>query len=233
LLLDNTTQVASIVCMDAISVVEAASRLDVNRSRVLQLIELERLRAQKVGKQWIVDSESVERLRNLDRMPGRPYAARNAWALLVLAAGRDPGWVSKAERERFQRILESHRLEDLGPKLSKRADVVGWHVHPSLLESLVDDARTVAAGSSAVQSLVDDGLIEIYAPAIAVSQLSSDYYAEQGVDRPNVLCRTVHGPWPFDPGQRKADGVVAAVDLLELDDDPRRMRVARELMAHA
>ena len=219
--------------MESISAPEAAARLGVNERRVRQLIALGRVSAQKVGRQWIVDSESVERLRKLDRTPGRPYAARNAWALLVLAAGREPGWISRAERERFQRILESHRLEDLGPRLSRRADVTRWYVHPSLLESLVDDARTVAAGSSAVASLVDEGLIEIYAPATAVSQLSSDYYAEEVVDRPNVLCRAVHGPWPFDPGQRNADGVVAAIDLLELDDDPRRIRVARELIANA
>ena len=219
--------------MNAVSVVEAAERLGVNRSRVLQLIELDRLHAQKVGKQWIVDSESVERLRRLDRTPGRPYAARNAWALLVLAAGREPGWTSRAEHERFQRVLESHSLEDLVPRLSRRADIAGWYVHPSLLKSLVDDTRTVAAGSSAVASLVDDGLVEIYVPATAVSQISSDYHAEETADRPNVVCRSVHGPWPFGPGQRSADGVVAAIDLLELGDDPRRIRVGRELIAHA
>jgi hypothetical protein len=118
-------------------------------------------------------------------------------------------------------------LEDLVSRLSRRAEVAGWYVHPSLLDSLVDDARTVVGGASAVESLIDDGLIEVYVPASAVTRLSSDYYVEEDADRPNV-----DGPWPFEAGQRIADSVVAAVDLLELDDDPRRVRVARELLAH-
>jgi hypothetical protein len=123
-------------------------------------------------------------------------------------------------------------LEDLVSRLSRRAEVAGWYVHPSLLDSLVDDARTVVGGASAVESLIDDGLIEVYVPASAVTRLSSDYYVEEDADRPNVIRRAVDGPWPFEAGQRIADSVVAAVDLLELDDDPRRVRVARELLAH-
>jgi len=233
LVLDNTSGFDSIVCMDVMSAAEAAKRLDVNRSRVHQLIELGRLPAQKVGNQWIVDSDGVERLRKQDRQPGRPYAARNAWALLALAAGREPAWISTAERKRLRRILDSHQLEDLIPRLSRRAKVAGWYVHPSLLDSLLEDARTVVGGASAVESLIDEGLIEIYVPASAVSQISSDYYVEEDADRPNVVRRAVDGPWPFEVGQRIADGVVAAVDLLELDDDPRRVRVAKELLAHA
>jgi hypothetical protein len=124
-------------------------------------------------------------------------------------------------------------LEDLIPRLSRRAKVEGWYVHPSLLDALVEDAQTVVGGAGAVESLVDERLIEVYVPASAVSRISSEYHVEEDVDRPNVICRVVDGPWPFEVGQRIADSVVAAVDLLELDDDPRRVRVAKELLEHA
>lgn len=219
--------------MNVISTAEAAKRLDVNRSRVHQLIGLGRLPAQKVGNQWIVDADGVERLRRQDRQAGRPYAARNAWALLALAAGREPDWISTTEQKRLRRVLDSHRLEDLVPRLSRRAEVAGWYVHPSLLHALVEDAQTVVGGASAVESLVDERLIEVYVPASAVSRIASDYHVDEDADRPNVICRVVDGPWPFEVGQQVADSVVAAVDLLELDDDPRRVRVARDLLAHA
>jgi excisionase family DNA binding protein len=49
---------------------DAAKILGVNRSRVLQLIMRGKLRAEKLGWQWIIRPKDLEKVKN--RKPGRP-----------------------------------------------------------------------------------------------------------------------------------------------------------------
>lgn len=219
--------------MDSLSVSEAAERLGVNERRVRQLIGLGRLSAYKVGRQWIVDPTAVDQMRRVDRRAGRPYSSRNAWGLLMLAASREAAWLSNAERTRLRDVLESKGILWLLPRLSRRSEVRRWYVHPSLLEHLSADARTVVSGAAAVDSLIDESLVDIYMPSSAEQQIVSEYFVESGPDRPNVLARLVDGPWPFAPGQQVADPVVAAADLLERASDPRSVQVANELLSDA
>jgi excisionase family DNA binding protein len=219
--------------MASLSVPQAAVRLGVNERRVRQLIELHRLSAQKVGKRWIVASEDIDEMRKSDRLAGRPYSSRNAWALLVLAAGREPTWLSNPERIRLRGILESQGVAKLLPRLSRRSEVHEWYVHPSLLERLSADARTVVGGAGAVDALIDESVIELYIASSARQQIESEFFADSGADHPNVVVRSIDGPWPFDPGQKTADPIVAAADLLERAPDSRRARVAEELLKDA
>lgn len=52
---------------------EAAAELGVSRRRVLELIKLGTLIAQKRGRDWQVDSASVEAYRVSPRKPGRKF----------------------------------------------------------------------------------------------------------------------------------------------------------------
>ncbi len=151
----------------------------------------------------------------------------------MLAASREAAWLSNAERKRLRDVLESKGIAWLLPKLPRRSEVLRWYVHPSLLECLSADARTVVSGAAAVDSLIDESLVEIYIPSSAEQQIVSGYFIESGSDRPNVIARLVDGPWPFAPGQQVADPIVAAADLLEGAGDPRSMQFANELLADA
>lgn len=54
---------------------EAAERLSVSRSRVLELIKNGQLSARKLSGVWLVDKDSVEeRMRNVNKKGGRPKA---------------------------------------------------------------------------------------------------------------------------------------------------------------
>jgi excisionase family DNA binding protein len=219
--------------MASVSVSQAAECLSVNERRVRQLIELGRLPAHKVGKQWVIDSIDLAEMQRADRKAGRPYSSRNAWGILVMAAGRQPTWLSNSEQKRLRGILESQGIAQLLPRLSRRSEVLEWYVHPSLLERLSADRRTVVSGAGAVDSLIDESLVEVYFPSSARQELESDFFVDSGADRPNVRARSVDGPWPFDPGQNTADRTVVAADLLDHASDPRRVRVGKELIADA
>ncbi|MHB1032983.1 MAG: helix-turn-helix domain-containing protein, partial [Pirellulaceae bacterium] len=67
-----------------IPVAEAAERLRVNPSRVRAMIRSRILDAQKLGDRWFVDPASLDRREAARPSEGRPYSARNAWALLLL-----------------------------------------------------------------------------------------------------------------------------------------------------
>lgn len=56
--------------MDVMTTDHAAERLGVSRRRVLAMIAAGRLRAVKVGNQWLIRPADLERVR--DRKPGRP-----------------------------------------------------------------------------------------------------------------------------------------------------------------
>ena len=59
--------------MAHLSTPQAAERLGVTRQHVGMLIRTGELKAQKVGRQWIIDKRSIEAFERRDRPgPGRP-----------------------------------------------------------------------------------------------------------------------------------------------------------------
>ena len=60
--------------MKIISTAEAAKRLGVTQSRVQKMIAAKRLKAIKVGREWLIDPKDLEPLK--DRKVGRPRKAR-------------------------------------------------------------------------------------------------------------------------------------------------------------
>ena len=53
-----------------VSTAEAARELHISTQRVRQLIAAGRLKATRVGRNWVVQNEDLEAVRN--RIPGRP-----------------------------------------------------------------------------------------------------------------------------------------------------------------
>lgn len=60
--------------MKIIGTAEAARRLKVTQSRVRVLIDSGRLKAMKVGREWIIDPKDLEAVK--ERKVGRPRKAR-------------------------------------------------------------------------------------------------------------------------------------------------------------
>ena len=60
--------------MKIISTAEAARRLNVSPSRVRAMIKAKRLKAMKVGHEWLIDPTSLDAVK--DRKVGRPRKAR-------------------------------------------------------------------------------------------------------------------------------------------------------------
>jgi excisionase family DNA binding protein len=62
--------------MKIIGTAEAAKRLGVTQSRVQKMIAVKRLKAIKVGREWLIDPKDLEAVK--DRKVGRPRKARKA-----------------------------------------------------------------------------------------------------------------------------------------------------------
>lgn len=127
-------------------------------------------------------------------------------------------------------ILKEQKLRGLIPKLRKRAEIREWYVHPSLLEKIANDPRTVVTGAGAMDELVDESSLEVYMPKSLESDLRREYFARDDFEKPNVIARVVDGVWPFDVGQSRVSRVVAAVDLQERAGDARGLEVARRVL---
>jgi excisionase family DNA binding protein len=60
--------------MKIIGTAEAAKRLGVTQSRVQKMIAAKRLKAIKVGREWLIDPKDLDAVR--DRKVGRPRKSR-------------------------------------------------------------------------------------------------------------------------------------------------------------
>jgi excisionase family DNA binding protein len=228
----NTSEYGSIVDMNVMAVAEVAEVLRVSERRVRQLIATSDLRAERVGRQWLVHRDDVADLQASTRVAGHPFSPANAWGLLALVEEKHPVWLSKAAMSRLEGILEERGFDAIVPLLRDRAKLESWYVHPSMLGRLADDPRTVRAGASAVDALITDESFEFYVPEELVSELADKYFADTDAIDMNVLVRRIDGPWPFLPGEDSVWPIVAAVDLLDRAGDDRRRRVAEELLTN-
>lgn len=112
-----------IVFMANVSVAEAAKRLGVGVPRIHQRIADGSLRAERVGKQWVVDELSLLRVAER-KEPGRPLSARSAWAIIALAEGDNEALAELAPAERARAKARLKEVLDLVAKQPKaEADV--------------------------------------------------------------------------------------------------------------
>lgn len=127
-------------------------------------------------------------------------------------------------------MLADTSIEDLAPSLRRRAEPHAWYVHPGLLTDLITDERVVVGGHGATQKLRHTGPNALYISAVALDALIAEYQPTLDAKDPNVTMLAIQSAWPFRPGEHAVWDAVAAVDLLEMANDDRARRVAREIL---
>lgn len=143
---------------DGVTTTQAAQRLGVTTARARALIASGALAATRVGHQWLIDRDSLDRQRDLVAAgaTGRSFAPRIGWAAAALCDG-SPDGLAPDERYRLR-----YRLVGLEPAsasacaqvqrwLSRRAQSVHrYRVGERDIETLLRTDGVMATGISAV-----------------------------------------------------------------------------------
>lgn len=240
--------------MDGVALEHAARLLAVDASRVRQLIEAGELRAQRIGRSWLVSQEDVA-LRRLDRpLPGRPLAAARAWAVLDLLDGGSAAWLSAPARSQVRQSLRRLAAADAARwrhALRARQQVLHLHAHSAAVVRLESEPAVLVAGPAAAAASGADlvipslgGASELYVPPDVWPELSRRYRldadADAGQERAsaNLIVRLPQGVWPFgvdtgrlDPASvpRWPGPAVLAADLLS-HPEPRARGAGADLL---
>ncbi|WP_204079150.1 excisionase family DNA-binding protein [Mycobacterium riyadhense] len=217
---------------------ETAQRLKVHPSRVRALIGSGGLRARRVGSQWLVDADSVDRHAALiaGRATGRSMSPRIAWAAAAHVDGIADG-LAASERYRIRRRLAGSRptVETVQRWLSRRSDDIGrYRVGERDIPDLLASADVVASGVSAAShyglGLGVGGAGDAYVSSQVRDRLVRDY-ALIPSDRGNLTLRVVDQGWHLATATaaencRVAPRLITGVDLVD-DADARTRRSGR------
>jgi excisionase family DNA binding protein len=222
---------------ELISVTEAAAELGLSTARVRLLAAEGDLPASKIGGRWLVERSGVDRRRRRSSAGGRPFAPRNAWAVLRLASGEAVPDLDPVARSRLRRALSLEDLGALAPRLERRAEPARYSTHPGEISHVINDRRLVAAGISAAGAigldLVSGGEADGYIRASALDDFIEEHaLSKAAVGSGNVTLRIVpDDPWAsFLDGLAHAPEGAVALDLAE-ETDPRSRAAGRHLIA--
>lgn len=219
--------------MDLLSVHEAAEALNVDDSRIRQLLRDGRLRGQRVGGRWLVDGTAVRDRRDRGSHPGRPLSTRNAWGLLAVLAGDSPTGLSDAEKSRVVARLRNMAAHEYLPAarlrqlLESRAKTCRYRVHSGLLEAVLTHPDVVRTGVSATREVHADyvapGRAEVYVRPDKVGELTAEFGMVPDPQRGNLVVRVPPaGQWLFLRSflrEGVAPSTVVAADLLDIRED--------------
>lgn len=217
--------------IDPISIPQAACALELSPSRVQALVAQGEMPASKIGGRWLIERGVVEKRRRQGALKGRPFAAHNAWALLYLASGEDPGAIDPSVRSRLRRAIRMEGLEKLGPRLVRRAESHYLDAHPGEIPHILDDPAFVRSGVSAAgahgfdlaSGLEADG----YLREGALKKFSANHALRPAGPGANLHLRLVSDDtWRFLEGAPVAPIAAVALDLAE-DPDPRSSQAGR------
>jgi hypothetical protein len=219
-----------------ISVLDAADALGLSPARVRLLAANGGLPAQKIGGRWLVERGGVEKRRSRGSAGGRPFAPRNAWAVLGLASGDEVDGVDAVVRSRLRRALALEGLGSLALRLERRAEVHHYSGHPGEISYVLADPRLVASGVSAAQGVGLDVMSGNEADGYVSASNLNGFVEEHAlfpvaaVDA-NVVLRIVPDDvWAvFLKGRPHASEAVIALDLAE-DVDSRSRAAGKNLL---
>jgi hypothetical protein len=219
-----------------ISVPDAADALGLSPARVRLLAANGDLPAQKIGGRWLVERNGVEKRRSRGSAGGRPFAPRNAWAVLGLASGDEVDGVDPVVRSRLRRALALEGLGSLALRLERRAEVRRYSGHPGEISYLLADKRLVVSGISAARTVGLDVLSGNEADGY-ISHSDLDGFVEEHALFPaaavdaNVVLRVVPDDvWAeFLKGRPHAPEGAIALDLAE-DVDSRSRAAGKNLL---
>jgi hypothetical protein len=223
--------------MELLSVGQAADLLEVDESRIRQLLQAGQLQGRHLGGRWLVEGDSVRERRDRRPASGRPLSERNAWGLLALLADRPPAGLSAPEHSRLVARLRILAAQDdlAGAKLQgllrARAELRRYRAHRGVLDALLADPDVVRAGVSAAPRAGADYVApeqaEVYVRPDRVHRLEAHYGLLRDHERGNLLVRIPPAEaWPVlqtsraaAVGGSDAPAAVIAADLLDRPDD--------------
>ena len=162
---------------------EAAERLAVTQDRIGVLVRSGALDARRVGSQWLLDADSVDRQAALMSAGarGRSMAPRSAWAVAELADDGMAEWMHRVERSRLRKRLEDlDAVEVVQRWLRARAQtVMNYRVGEDDIEDLLSAEGVVATGVSAADayglSLGTGGSADAYVTKAVAKRLEGDF----------------------------------------------------------
>lgn len=231
--------------MSEVTVPEAAGHLGVHPSRVRELLHAGTLTGRRVGRQWVIKADDLDRHRELIRggATSRAMSARTAWAAGALVDGQGTDWLASSERSRLKSRLLQHAEEVATFRRwlsSRQACVERFRVADADIAALLKEHDVVATGISAAGAhgtrLSAVGEADAYVTAAVARALKEDYFLVAS-DRGNLLLRTVDGTWHTDTAVQCAGVLITtrlmtAVDLLD-GTDPRSSAAGRALLRKA
>jgi excisionase family DNA binding protein len=210
--------------VDPVSIPEAAKTLDLSASRVQALVARGQIPGVKVGGRWLIERGALDRRRRAV-LRGRPFAAHNAWALLCLASGKDPGGLDPSVRSRLRRAIALEGVEELGPRLARRAESRHFSAHPGEIPYILEDPGLIKSGVSAAAAhgldLASGPEADGYLHAGALKEFIAAHALRPAGPGANLHIRSVPDEaWRFLDNAPVAPLAAVALDLAE-DPDPR------------
>ena len=222
--------------MPEIDVPSAAKRLGVHPSRVRALLVSGDLKGRKLGGRWLVDQYASDVRARSASVNGRAFSPSRAWGFLALLSGEEAPWLDPSARSRVRARLADGPVEQLLPRLRRRARVHYLRARPAALKKIRGAKGFIPSGVSAADAYE----AEILAPEQVEGYISSRHLNElryrlalESVDPPaaNVVLRVAEFP-PALKGRRIAPPGAVAVDLMDSHDERSRragIRLAERL----
>lgn len=231
--------------MSELTVPEAAEHLSVHQSRVRELLHAGTLIGRRVGRQWVIRTDDLDRHRELVRggATSRAMSARTAWAAGALLDGQHTEWLASSERSRLRARLTEHAEEVVTFRRwlsTRQTGTVRLRIADADIAALLGEPGVVATAISAAHShglrLSAVGEAEAYVTAAVAKKLTKAYFLIAS-ERGNLLLRTVDGTWHADTavehdGRLVTNRLMTAVDLLD-SFDARSATAGRELLRQA
>jgi hypothetical protein len=220
--------------MRLLSIPEAARELHVNPSRARSLVASGGLAGVKVGGRWLVDGAAVADRRRSPRPAGRPLSASNAWGALFISSGEEAPWLGPQALWRVRQSLKARGLNELKPRLVRRAEPRRFLAHPGELKRLRSHPDLARSGISAAAAygldLVAGAEIDGYVREGGLAAIERAHALEPAGDMEgNVLLRVVPDPaWHLSG--RLAPLAAIAIDLSE-EADARSVRAGKKAIA--
>ena len=217
-----------------LSVAEAADRLELDPSRVRQLLRSGSLAGRRIGRDWLVSAEAVAHLARNRPGGGRPPAPRRAWALLDLLDGGGASWLDPVARSHVRATARAMAGKDPAEwrrVLRGREDRLAVAGHQAGIGRLASSENVWAAGPAVANAIGADLVVHQPVPEFYVSSQDWDHLARYlhlrvGVSDPDAWVRIPRQLWPFGPSGPGQAALAASL----LDGEWRAARAGAELL---
>lgn len=224
---------------EALSTAQVAQRLGITQVSVRQLVDSGQLAVTgRVGRSFLLDSGSVERLAAAGTRRGRPWTPKTAWAALALLSGQNPTWIDPSEKSRLKSRLRTLDAAAVCVLARNKDRTFRYRATPDALVALSE--YLIASGATAMRDETiaetfgmtgGSGIAEGYVMAGDAKALADSFGL---VEEPNgnSIIHEVELEEPFTDGHAPVAAV--AVDLmgsLAVRERSAGQRVLMELLS--